>query len=314
MLRAFLLCSVWLALEAHALAQGAGSMQDLVNLKSEARAAAHARASQLRRADLRHQAIEAYSDLLERWPDDARAHAALGSLLLAVGRADQAVHALERAVARAPERSAYLFDLARAYEHTGQRARALRAYTTVLQREANPAAAERYDALGGRAFGRAYPFEPGAEHGTELPAWARSAFTLSIGLGNPYAGLGGQLGYEWVPAPGALALAPYASVGVMSGALSVSPGAALGVVGSYGGHRRLLLDLGFGALGNQQFELFGHVAAERVMYGASAQIGCQWTFRGATLVRVLIGAELPTNRGVSSTPSLAFSVGVGVKP
>lgn len=273
-------------------------------------------AEQLRTSGAMSDALPAYRALVEDHDEQASAHAGLGILLVQLARVDEGLAELERAIELEPDRAAHRFALAWCLAQAGRREAAARVYLGILRRAPDPVAAQRYDALGVDAFGHAYDFEPNFAHADDIAPWERSGLVLSIGAGNQYAGFGGQLAYEWLHLCSGFSLAPYASAGMMTGGrgLHGHPAAAVGALATYGARNRWLLDLGLEPLGLQGFRFGGAIAAERVLYGATLQLGHQWMGSRGIFFRLLVGAALAVDPYVPSDVYFAASLGIGWKP
>jgi hypothetical protein len=165
-------------------------------------------------------------------------------------------------------------------------------------------------------YAHAYEFEPDFAQADDIPPWERSGLVLSVGFGNAYSGLGGQLAYEWLNTCTGLGLAAYAAAGVIPGGRGRHAEAAfaVGALGSYGARNRWLLDLALAPLTEETLGLGGAVAAERVLYGPTLQLGRQWMGHRGMFFRVLVGAGMTIDRYVSSAAYVAFGLGAGWKP
>lgn len=86
-----------------------------------------------------------YTGALERHPNEAALHRALGDYYLRVERVDEALVALEKAVELAPTNATYRLALGAGYEVAGRMDDAVASYQTAMQLE--PSAAEGYLAL-----------------------------------------------------------------------------------------------------------------------------------------------------------------------
>jgi hypothetical protein len=166
------------------------------------------------------------------------------------------------------------------------------------------------------SFAHAYDFEPHFAQADDIPPWGRSGVVLSIGVGSQYAGLGAQLAYDWLHLCSGFALAPYASAGALPGLgeFRARPGVALGAMASYGGRNRWLLDLGVEPIDLEGFRFGGALAAERVLYGATLQLGRQWMGPKGIFFRLLVGAALSIDAYLPADLHFAVSLGTGWKP
>jgi hypothetical protein len=101
---------------------------------------------------------------------------------------------------------------------------------------------------------------------------------LSLGLGTPYGGAGGQAAY-WLQLHGSLfRVAAYGGLGV---AAVESPGGvvvgwALGMLGSWGHKHRVLLDLSVSTLAVQSLSLHGEALNDQAVLGPSLAVGYEY--------------------------------------
>jgi hypothetical protein len=164
-----------------------------------------------------------------------------------------------------------------------------------------------------------YPFAPGRGEADEFVPHETDGPALSIGVGDLYAGYGAELAYHFVPQrERLLAIAPHLAVGDtwapdgFDGRLGVRGGAML----AYGGERRWLADVAYGALRTHGLQLHGVRAASRVVDGVSLALGVERMDVLGLFLRALIGGYFLTSRGIDDGERLGvlFALGVGWKP
>jgi hypothetical protein len=164
-----------------------------------------------------------------------------------------------------------------------------------------------------------YPFAPGRDEADDFAPHETHGPALSIGVGDLYAGYGAELAYHFAPLREQwLAIAPHLAVGKTwapagyDGQLGVRGGALL----AYGGERRVLLDVAFGALRTHGLRLHGVRAASRVVDGVSLALGVERMDVRGLFLRALIGGYFLTSRGVDDGDRLGvlFALGAGWKP
>jgi len=244
-------------------------------------------------------ALFAYDRALELDPDNAQAHDGAGRQLIALGLRREAVdHFLRAAWAEPeePERWALLGDACRIAHALPC---AASAYLTALRLAPNARAAAGIDALGGGAVARAH-----AASAQELEAEAVKlpddhpvkvgGPAFALGVVPAYAGAGLQLAWTWVAPGSPLALAPYASVGIVSPDDFVL-GVAAGFYAMVGDVDRWVLQAGYGAIGRTQLHVYEEQVAERSVYAVTFGFGRQWNYAGGVFLRALLGASFPVD-------------------
>ncbi len=149
------------------------------------------------------------------------------------------------------------------------------------------------------------------------PAW-RSGLVWTLGVGEPYGWLGGDLAY-YVPLRGArMAFAPHAALGRMPPGhdLSWEWGARGGVTLMFGRADRALVDVAYGAVGAGPVVLHGAAVAGRVVEGVTLLGGYEWMWRSGVLIRVWGGPAFITEELYPEDEriDLVLGIGVGWKP
>ncbi len=118
-----------------------------------------------------------------------------------------------------------------------------------------------------------------------------SGYTLALGWGPSFGGVGFSLGYTFEPSS-IVHLSPYVGVGVsvldVNGGHEIWPGTAAGMLTSIGRRHRATIDVTFGTTEYEGLQVYGYELRRRT-WGVSALVGYAYVTKNYFMVRGAIG-------------------------
>ncbi len=150
------------------------------------------------------------------------------------------------------------------------------------------------------------------------PKSETSGLAIGAGLGYQYALLGGQLLY-YIQIPETLfRVTPYAGGGYWpsTGDHDGKPGYSLGVMASFGGNHRVVLDLNYGLAAMEGYSSDGIEFVTHTLYGITLALGYEYMSGGGFFVRPQFGGTYLTDAWTvvdESRLDVTLNIGLGFK-